>query len=90
MAIEKFKTTTRQKVKPATHHKESMNSEQNTTQSEFMTVFGGSNLWSFTDFIFLVLWLFSCFLKLFACQYPSTFSVFRRIFDQVECFYGTQ
>jgi hypothetical protein len=39
MAIERFKTTTRQKVKPATHHKKSMNSDQTTTQSKFVAVF---------------------------------------------------
>jgi hypothetical protein len=38
MAIEKINTTTRKKVKPATHHKKSMNSDQTTTWSNFMTV----------------------------------------------------
>jgi hypothetical protein len=39
MAIEKLKTTTRQKVKAVTHHKKSMKSDQTTTQSKFMAVF---------------------------------------------------
>jgi len=39
MDIEKFKTTTRQKLKPATHHTKSMNSDQTTKQSMFMSVF---------------------------------------------------
>jgi hypothetical protein len=39
MTIEKFKTTTRQKVKPATHRNESTKSDQTTTQSKFMAVF---------------------------------------------------
>jgi hypothetical protein len=38
MATEKMKTT-RQKVKPATHHKKSMKSDQTTTPSNFITVF---------------------------------------------------
>jgi hypothetical protein len=36
MATEKLKTTTRQKLKPATHHKKSMKSDQTTTPSNFM------------------------------------------------------
>jgi hypothetical protein len=39
MAIQKFKTTTRQKVKPATRRNKSTNSDQNTTQSKFMAFF---------------------------------------------------
>jgi hypothetical protein len=40
IAIEKLITTSRQKkVKPATHHKKSMKSDQTTRQSNFMTVF---------------------------------------------------
>jgi hypothetical protein len=39
MTTEKFKTTTRQKVKPATQHKKSMNSDQTTTLCKFMVVF---------------------------------------------------
>jgi len=36
MTKEKFKTTTRQKVKPATHHKKSITCDQKTTQAKFM------------------------------------------------------
>jgi len=39
MPTEKFKTTTRQAVKPATHYKKSMNCDETTAQSEFMAVF---------------------------------------------------
>jgi len=40
VAVQNIKTTTRQKVKPATHHKKSMKSDLTTTQSNFMTFYG--------------------------------------------------
>ena len=55
MTTEKFKTTTRQKVKPATHHEKSMNSDQTTKQAIFMAVFMVL-ICLILQALFLVLW----------------------------------